>query len=113
ELTAYRIVQEAVTNVLRHAAARRLECTIVYRDNAVEVRVADDGSGTPSPVTGGHGLAGMRERAAIYGGSIEAGRGPAGGYVVHAVLPVPGAEPIPPAASPPEQAASAVAEGVA
>src|SRR5690606_26700599 len=99
---AYRIVQEAVTNVLRHAAARRLECTITYGDEVIELRVVDDGVGPTRSAPGGHGLVGMRERAAVYGGTVEVGPGPQGGYVVRAVLPVPDSPPTPqPAAGPP------------
>lgn len=87
DLTAYRIVQEAVTNVLRHAHARRVECTVEYRDDVLELRVTDDGGGGPTDA-GGHGLVGMRERAALYGGIVEAGP-VRGGFEVHAVLPVP------------------------
>jgi signal transduction histidine kinase len=88
ELAAYRIVQEAVTNVLRHAGARRVECTVTYRDDAVEIGVVDDGPGTASPATAGHGLVGMRERAAAYGGTVDAGPRRGGGFAVRAVLPV-------------------------
>jgi signal transduction histidine kinase len=95
ELAAYRIVQEAVTNVLRHAAARRLECTVGYGDARVELQVVDDGRGGAAAGRGGHGLIGLRERAALYAGSVEAGPRPDGGYAVHAVLPVPAAETVP------------------
>ncbi len=95
DLAAYRIVQEAVTNVLRHAAARRLDCTIDYGDACVELHVVDDGRGTPAAGPGGHGLVGMRERAALYGGSVSAGPQAGGGFAVHAVLPVPEGEPAP------------------
>ena len=87
DLAAYRIVQEAITNVLRHAAASRIDCTVDYGATAVDLRVADDGPGTGAPRAGGHGLVGMRERAAVYGGTVETGPRPAGGWVVHAVLP--------------------------
>ncbi len=95
DLAAYRIVQEAVTNVLRHANARRLDCTIDYGDACVELHVVDDGRGTPAPGAGGHGLVGMRERAALYGGSVDAGPRARGGFAVHAVLPVPEPAPAP------------------
>jgi signal transduction histidine kinase len=87
DMAAYRIVQEAVTNVLRHARARRVECSVVFGDGVLELRVADDGDGG-APAGAGHGLVGMRERAALYGGTVEAGSGDEG-FVVHAVLPVP------------------------
>jgi signal transduction histidine kinase len=90
DLAGYRIVQEAVTNVLRHAHARRLACEVTYRDGVLELRIADDGVGG-APAGEGHGLVGMRERAALYGGTVEAT--PAdGGFVVHARLPVPADE---------------------
>jgi signal transduction histidine kinase len=90
ELAVYRIAQEAVTNVIRHAAARRLDCTLAYGAESVELVVADDGQGaTPSSDFGGHGLVGMRERAALYGGTLEVGRRPEGGFAVRAVLPAP------------------------
>ena len=99
DLAAYRIVQEAVTNVLRHAAARRLDCTVDYGDACVELHVVDDGRGAAAAEPGGHGLVGMRERAALYGGSVDAGPRPAGGFAVHAVLPVPEPAPAPAATS--------------
>jgi signal transduction histidine kinase len=95
DLAAYRIVQEGVTNVLRHAAARQVHCTVDYRDGCVELHVVDDGSGTAAAAPGGHGLVGMRERAALYGGSVDAGPRPGGGFAVHAVLPVPEPAPAP------------------
>jgi signal transduction histidine kinase len=89
DLAAYRILQEAVTNVLRHAGARRVDCTVEYGRESVELHVVDDGRGTTPAGPRGHGLAGMRERAALYGGSVEAGPRPGGGYAVRAVLPLP------------------------
>jgi signal transduction histidine kinase len=91
DLAAYRIVQEAVTNVLRHARARRLTCSVHHGPTALDIAVVDDGTGAPARREG-HGLVGMRERAAAYGGSVEAGPRPDGGWSVHAVLPVPPAE---------------------
>jgi len=91
DLAAYRIVQEAVTNVLRHARARSLVCTVEYRGSEVVVTVTDDGAGADGRPGGGHGLIGMRERAALYGGAVEAGPRPEGGFAVRAVLPVPAA----------------------
>lgn len=95
ELAAYRIVQEAVTNVLRHAAAGRVECAVDYGRAAVELRVVDDGEGQGTPGSDGQGHVGMRERAALYGGKVETAPRPGGGYSVHAILPVP--EPAAPA----------------
>jgi signal transduction histidine kinase len=90
ELSAYRIVQEALTNTLRHARATRAEVTLRYGAEALEVDVCDDGRATPAVegANGGHGLVGMRERAALLGGTLEAGRLPRGGYRVHARLPI-------------------------
>ena len=73
ELTAYRIVQEALTNTLRHAAARRASVTIVYDQPQVRVRVADDGTAQAPDGHRGHGIDGMRERAALHGGTLRAG----------------------------------------
>jgi signal transduction histidine kinase len=89
ELAAYRIVQEALTNVLRHANAHRVDCTVTYRDDAVELAVVDDGTGGVPSGRVGHGLVGMRERAAAYGGSVDAGARPGRGFAVRVVLPVP------------------------
>ncbi|TFV87685.1 sensor histidine kinase [Blastococcus sp. CT_GayMR20] len=91
DLAAYRIVQEAVTNVLRHARARQLTCSVHHRPTALEIGVVDDGTGAPARREG-HGLVGMRERAAAYGGTVEAGPRPEGGWAVHARLPVPPVE---------------------
>jgi signal transduction histidine kinase len=87
DVAAYRIVQEAVTNVLRHAAASRVNCSVGYGREVVELRVVDNGAGRAEPGPGGHGHVGMRERAALYGGTVEVGPRPGGGYAVHAVLP--------------------------
>ena len=90
DLSAYRIVQEALTNTLRHARAGRAQVTIRYGHDAVEVEVRDDGQATPEkpPEPVGHGLVGMRERASLLGGTLEAGPLPSGGYRVHARLPL-------------------------
>jgi len=85
----YRIVQEALTNVARHAgpdASARVRLT--RRDGVVEVEVRDDGRGAAGPVRAGGGLTGMRERAAALGGRLEAGGAPSGGFRVWASLPV-------------------------
>ena len=92
DLAAYRIVQEALANAYKHAHAGRARVSVHYEPRAVELEVADDGRG-PAPVArtrngAGHGLVGMRERAALYGGTLEAGAGPAGGFVVRARLPI-------------------------
>jgi signal transduction histidine kinase len=93
DLSAYRIVQEALTNVVKHAGPARAEVTIRYRDQDVTVEVTDDGRGITAP-TGdgragvGHGLVGMRERVAAFGGDLEAGPRPGGGFRVAARLPL-------------------------
>ena len=88
ELSAYRIIQEALTNTLKHAGPARAGVTVRYDDGAVEVEVVDDGQGPPpdQPGTGGKGLVGMRERVNLYGGRLETGARPGGGFRVHAVL---------------------------
>jgi signal transduction histidine kinase len=88
ELTVYRIVQEALTNTLKHAAGpTRVSVTIAYLTDSVTVDVHDDGV-LPEPGKAGHGLTGMRERAAVYGGAVSAGPDPAGGWRIHARLPM-------------------------
>ena len=88
DLSAFRIVQEALTNALKHAGPARARVTISYRPNDVELEIVDDGRGaeTDEPATG-HGLIGMRERAAIVGGAVEAGSANGSGYAVRALLP--------------------------
>jgi signal transduction histidine kinase len=90
DLSAYRIVQEALTNVLKHTAQARVRVLLAYADDALSVTVTDDG--IPGPLNGtepggGHGLIGIRERVAVVGGDVEAGPRPAGGYEVRARLP--------------------------
>jgi len=92
--SAYRIVQEALTNVRRHAPGARATVAVSYRDDEVMVEVVDDGSGDGDRRTapgGGHGHTNMRERAAMCGGTVRVGRRPEGGYAVTAVLPRTGA----------------------
>jgi signal transduction histidine kinase len=86
--SAYRIVQEALTNTLKHAGPARACVTLRYRAQALELEVLDDGRGAPSLGGGGFGLVGMRERAALYGGSLDAGPRPGGGYALRARLPL-------------------------
>lgn len=90
DLSAYRIVQEALTNTLRHAGARRAEVTVRYRADEVELEVCDDGNGVAAGGAGtsGQGLTGMRERALLLGGTLEAGPLPRRGYRVRARLPL-------------------------
>jgi signal transduction histidine kinase len=88
-LAAYRIVQEALTNVRRHASATRAEVRLAWRGGAVDVEVLDDGHGAAGAagLVPGHGLIGMRERVALYGGTVEAGNRPGGGFRVAATIP--------------------------
>jgi signal transduction histidine kinase len=89
ELSAYRIVQEALTNALKHAGGARATVHVRYGTESLELEIVDEGSGAPSPVSGGgHGLAGMRERVALYGGLLDAGRRPSGGFAVRVLLPI-------------------------
>ncbi len=88
DLAAYRIVQESVTNVLRHAAATAVEVRLTRGCDAVGVTVTDDGAGSGPAPGSGDGLTGMRERAAALGGRLEAGPLPGGGFRVAARLPL-------------------------
>ena len=88
DLTAYRIVQEALTNVLKHAAAHRVQVSLCCRGRCLDIDVTDDGTSAPAPSPGGFGLAGMRERVSVYGGTVQAGHRDGGGFKVHARLPV-------------------------
>jgi signal transduction histidine kinase len=97
DVAGYRIVQEALTNVVRHADARSVRVALAYEDDGVALQIDDDGRGLARPPGGtngsasnggGHGLAGMRERAALLGGSVEAGPRPGGGFRVRARLPL-------------------------
>jgi signal transduction histidine kinase len=88
ELATFRILQESLTNVLRHARPPRAHVSLTYQDDAVLVEVRDEGRGVSAPGPGGRGLAGMRERLALYDG--ELGRAPDGGYLVRARIPVAG-----------------------
>lgn len=85
----YRIVQEALTNVLKHAAAQHVSVRIIRDGHGVRAEVIDDGTGVAQG-TGGHGLEGMAERAAALGGQLAAGPAPGGGFVVTAHIPVAG-----------------------
>jgi signal transduction histidine kinase len=89
ELSAYRIVQEALTNVLKHAGDAHATVRVRYTLDALELEVTDDGRGqSGTALRGGHGLVGMRERVALYGGHFSAGQGPHGGFAVRVQLPV-------------------------
>jgi signal transduction histidine kinase len=88
DLTAYRLVQEGLTNAVKHARAQHAEVVVRYSDGQVELTVTDDGLGEGSGDGGGHGLLGLRERVSVYGGELEAGPQPGGGYRLRATLPV-------------------------
>jgi signal transduction histidine kinase len=82
----YRVVQEALTNTVRHSGASRVEVRLRYDDAEVDVEVVDNGSAGAGPVTDGHGIAGMRERVAALGGALTAGPS-AAGFTVRATIP--------------------------
>jgi signal transduction histidine kinase len=96
DLSAFRVVQEALTNTLKHARASVASVGVRYGPDVVDIEVVDDGrleedahrEATES--AGGHGLIGMRERVALFGGELDFGQAPAGGFRVHALLPVEG-----------------------
>jgi signal transduction histidine kinase len=89
DLSAYRIVQEALTNVVRHARASQASVTIAYRPHALELTVRDDGHGANNGWRGhGNGIVGMRERASLVNGRVDAGPLSGGGFEVHAILPL-------------------------
>jgi signal transduction histidine kinase len=91
QASAYRIVQEALNNVVKHARPAHAVVTVATRpDGMVEIDVRDDGRRVPTDDGRGHGVRGMRERAAQHGGSLEAGPDPDGGWRVHALLPAGG-----------------------
>ena len=88
DVSAYRIVQEALTNTIKHAGPAHAHVRMRYLPGALELEISDDGAGGTSRAgNGGHGLIGMRERVAVYGGRLEAGVQPSGGYLIRARLP--------------------------
>jgi signal transduction histidine kinase len=90
DLSAYRIVQEGLTNALKHARASDADVTVRYRSDELEIEVRDNGQGS-APSNGlGHGLVGVRERVKIYGGEMTAGTATEGGFVLSTRLPVSG-----------------------
>jgi signal transduction histidine kinase len=94
DLSAYRIVQEGLTNTLKHAGRAEAEVIVRYHPSALELEILDNGVGAPARLNGsGHGLVGMRERIALYGGTFEAGSRDGHGFVVRAQLPLT-AEPV-------------------
>lgn len=88
DLATYRIAQEALTNVRRHSLATRAEVTLRFSGSSVQVEVSDDGTGGGTGAVAGHGLIGMRERAALYGGELETVPSDGAGFTVRATLPV-------------------------
>jgi len=88
DLSAYRIVQEALTNALKHGGRASAVVRVRYSADDLELEVVDDGPRASNGATGGHGLTGMRERVRLYGGELETGPRPDGGYAVRARLPV-------------------------
>ena len=88
DLTAYRLVQEGLTNTIKHARAQQAEVVVRYGDGHVEVTVSDDGAGGGDGESGGHGLVGMRERVSVYGGEFDAGPQAGGGFRLRARLPL-------------------------
>jgi signal transduction histidine kinase len=88
DVSAYRVVQEALTNALKHAGHANTRVRLRYGRDSVEVEVEDDGAGTGNGHVGGHGLVGMRERVSVFGGEFTAGPRPEGGFAVRARLPL-------------------------
>jgi signal transduction histidine kinase len=88
ELSAFRIVQEALTNTLKHAGPARAEVIVRYEDSLVTLEIADNGRGPRSDRGAGHGLVGMRERATMLDGELETARADGGGFTVRARLPL-------------------------
>ncbi len=88
DLAAYRIIQEALTNVTKHAHASRADVTVRYRRDALELEIRDDGRGCGTPSSGGHGLIGMRERVILYGGELHTGEVMPHGFAVRARFPL-------------------------
>ncbi|MFE3642181.1 sensor histidine kinase [Streptomyces sp. NPDC059169] len=87
--TAHRVVQEALTNVVRHAGATSVRVRLAYREDRLDITVTDDGRGPGPSGAGGHGLIGVRERAAAHGGTARTGPGPGGrGFVLSVTLPI-------------------------
>jgi signal transduction histidine kinase len=88
DLAAYRIAQEGLTNAARHSDARRVQVLVRYAPDRLDVEVEDDGRGLPQTSSGGHGLVGVRERVALYGGDVELGASSCGGVRLAARLPL-------------------------
>jgi signal transduction histidine kinase len=88
DLCAYRVVQEALTNAIKHVAPARAAVSVRWGDHQLELEISDDGSGPGTNLPGGHGIAGMHERVALHGGTFSAGREHDGGFTVRARLPL-------------------------
>jgi len=88
DLSAYRIVQEGLTNALKHAHASDADVTVRYRPDELEIEVRDNGGGSAKSDGPGHGLVGVRERVKIYGGKMTARTAPEGGFVLSTRLPI-------------------------
>ena len=100
DLAAYRVIQEAVTNVIKHAATGQCRVTVAYLQDTLTLEVTDNGCGGAAsgdaselPVAG-NGIIGMRERAAMYGGQVRAAPRPGGGFQVTARFPLAGTGPV-------------------
>jgi signal transduction histidine kinase len=89
DLSAYRVLQEALTNALKHAGGATTRVRVRYADCGIDIDVIDDGDATSNGSVGGHGLVGMRERINVVGGQLEVGPRPEGGFAVTAHLPIP------------------------
>jgi signal transduction histidine kinase len=88
DLAAYRIVQEALTDALRHSGAGRARVVLGYGPGRLDIVVEDDGRGLAAVTSGGHGHVGVRERGALYDGTVTVGTAPSGGVRLEATLPI-------------------------
>jgi signal transduction histidine kinase len=93
DLSAYRIIQEGLTNALKHAQAGHADVTVRYGSNELQIEVRDDGRGATTSDGLGHGLVGIRERVKIYGGEMTAGTANGGGFILRTRLPLSGERP--------------------
>jgi signal transduction histidine kinase len=93
DLSAYRIVQEGLTNALKHARATNVDVTVRYRLDELQVEVRDNGEGSSTSDGLGHGLVGVRERVRIYGGEMTTGTATGGGFILSTRLPLSGDRP--------------------